>query len=118
MKHRTSGQVYKKRDSKLKPLSEGHRGYIAGVLDGEGHLYIRGEYEGACYSRVRVRITDESIVDFLLEITGIGSICSHMPSQRRKDGGDKKRVYEWQIGNRSEVKQLLIAVLPYLIIHK
>lgn len=110
------GQVYKRRKSKLKPLSEAQKGYIAGLLDGEGHLYIRGEYEGACYSRIRIRITEESVVKFLVKITGIKNVCSHMPSQRRKDGGFKKRVYEWQVGNREDVRQLLINVMPYLII--
>lgn len=111
------GQTYHlTRESRVKTLTDGQRGYVAGILDGEGHLYIRGEYEGACYSRIRVRITDEILVRHLRKITGIGTISSHLPSQRRKDQGARKTIYEWNIGNRADVRMLLIQVLPYLTI--
>lgn len=110
------GQSYKLQPSKMKKMTEAQRGYIAGILDGEGHLYISGEFEGVCVGRIRVRITDECVVTALVRMTGIGSTTSHIPSQRRKDGEEKKRVYEWTLIKRMDVRALLESVMPYLVL--
>ena len=106
------------KETKLKTLTEAQKGYLAGMLDGEGHLYIRGEYEGSAYGVVRVRITADKAVAHLHEITGIGTVNSYVPKQRRKDGGEKRRVYEWIVQSRYDVHALLKELEPYLVIKK
>lgn len=104
--------------SKLKKLSEAEKGYVAGIMDGEGHFYMTGPSQGIAYSRVRVRVTDQCIIKYLKQITGIGSVYEQRPSQRRKDGEEKRLVYEWTVIKRADVRELLQTIHPYLILKK
>lgn len=104
--------------SKLRQLSESEKGYVAGILDGEGHFYVTSHYEGTSFSRIRVRITEKCVTDYLTKITKIGRVSSYIPKGRRKDGGPKKKIYEWTVGRRVEVRDLLLAIKPYLVLKK
>jgi hypothetical protein len=104
--------------SNIKEMNDGQKGYIAGIFDGEGHFYIRGEYEGAVHSAIRVRVTDSCITSYLRKVTGLGTICSYMPKQRRVNGEKKREIFEWAVRTRVGVRDLLNAVLPWLVLKK
>lgn len=104
--------------SKLKKLSPCDKGYIAGILDGEGHLYVIGAYRESSYSRVRVRMTDKCVIDHLIKITGVGLRSAYMPTQLRKDGKPRRKVYEWTVARRTDVRDLLKAVFDHLVLKK
>lgn len=112
------GSMKKVRTTKMKNISDGEAGYIAGIMDGEGHMYVRKEYEGSTHAIIRVRITSKSLADWLHSTTGVGSVCHYVPSQRRKDGNEKKRVYEWCVMNRADVEAVVVRIEPWLIIKK
>ena len=99
-------------------MTEAQKGWIAGMLDGDGHLYIWRGTNGRCYSRVRVRITDEIAVKYLVKITGVGTVNASIPSQKRSDGSDKKTVHEWGVFRRPDTKDLLIAIKDYLVVKR
>ena len=106
------------KESALRQMSEAQKGYIAGILDGEGHLYIRGHYEGTSYSRIRVRMCDKSVISYLAKTTRVGTVTSYIPNGRRKDGGPKRVIYEWTLGKRLDARDFLLAVMPHLIVKK
>lgn len=108
----------KSRETKMLKITDGEAGYIAGIMDGEGHMYVRSEYEGSTHTVIRVRITNKDLVDWLITKTGLGSIAGYVPKQRRKDGGEKRKVYEWCITNRADVEALVSRIEPWLIIKK
>ena len=103
--------------SKLKRLTPAQKGYIAGIFDGEGYLYVT-EHAGHAFSRIRVRMTDLSVLRHLKIITGIGTISGYQPNQKRKDGGQKKHVFEWGLFKRVEVRDILRAVRPHLVLKR
>ena len=107
------------RQSKLKKLTAAQKGYIAGIFDGEGYLYITGEeYDESASSKIRVRMTDRCVLKHLRRITGIGTLTSYWPGQRRKDGGKKKQVFEWGIFKRVDVRDVLMKVRPFLVLKR
>lgn len=108
----------KVRLTKMLKITDGEAGYIAGIMDGEGHMYVRKEYEGSTHTVIRVRITSKPLVDWLIKTTGIGSICSYVPKQRKQDGGEKRKVYEWCLMNRADVEALVSKIEPWLIIKR
>ena len=107
-----------KKKSAVRRMADSECGYVAGMLDGDGQLYVAAEYEGVGYSRVRVRVTDECIVKHLKKITGVGLLSSRVPNQRRLDGGPKKCVYEWTVVRRADIRDLLKVVYPHLVLKK
>jgi len=104
--------------SKLKKLSDAEKGYIAGIIDGESHLYVTAFQSNTHYSRIRTRITDKCITDYLRKTTGVGVVSVHQPKQLKKDGSQKKLVYEWTVFKRVDVRELLKAVMQYLVLKK
>lgn len=65
--------------------------YIAGIIDGEGAIFIsKGKPQKQCISPayvacVRVGNTDKRLIDFLLQVTGVGAIHERkMPNDRWK----------------------------------
>jgi len=90
-------------------ISETSKAYIAGIIDGEGSIMIRG-----CghYDEVLLEVgnTDIKMVDFLKTCYG-GSITTYNPKRA------KRTMFSWRIWcNQAEV--VLRDVSPYLITKK
>lgn len=82
--------------------------YIAGIIDGEGSIYInkaRNSYIVHC----SVTNTNYELMGLLQAITGIGNITrGHINTEK------SKKCYKWIIGPESEIDLFLKEVLPYL----
>lgn len=87
--------------------------WVAGIFEGEGNINIT-KPQGNKRAKVRITIamTDEDVIDRLLEVTGVGT-----KDERRVDEKNPKhsRIYFWRIGRREEVAEFLTAILPYLL---
>jgi len=93
--------------------------YIAGVVDGEGHLTIAKEYDKRqnkqyYYPYIRVGNTNIPFLTFLKEKTGFG----HISSVGVKRKPNHKPAFYWIIGKYSQVQALLEKVIPYLFIKR
>lgn len=77
--------------------------YIAGLIDGEGTFYITKNL----YPRVSVRNTNEQVLVWIHEVTGVGRICS--------DGGrgNHHECFSWTVTTK-QLPALIKEVLPYL----
>lgn len=90
------------------------KGYIAGIIDGEGNLYIAKAHESTFSAKVRVRMTDKNTVNHLKLLTGLGNVNMSLPKQKCKDGSDKRPIWEWCVARREEILSLLTEIKPYL----
>ncbi len=89
--------------------------YMAGILDGEGCVYVNkrkatGRRKTPGYGvKVCVAITDKSIVDWFQRNVELTSIYGFQPKGNRR----YKWVCTW---NNSAAERLLLACQPYLVI--
>jgi hypothetical protein len=85
--------------------------YIAGIVDGEGSIYLtlrkRDKLAKPCFV---VGMTDPVCINALHNATGLGNVNS---STNQTHGF--KCLYTWKVGSRLELYLLLRAIQPYLI---
>lgn len=94
--------------------------YLAGIIDGEGCIYIgnhsSNKESGAKYYQTLIKIssTDICLIDWLMNIFG-GLRGEYTPSQMSKNG--RRQVYFWQVtGER--LTHLCELIYPFILIKK
>ena len=83
--------------------------YIAGLFDGEGSIYYakrkekkkKHNGEGYRYSMsqrisMEITMTDESVVKWVHEVLGVGTVVDKPRKGRRKDGTKYLMQYKWR----------------------
>jgi hypothetical protein len=104
-----------KKISTMNKLTEGQIGYLAAMIDGEGHICLsRGKelkFGGYSYQpEVAVTNTNRTLLVWCRDTTGIGNIAPQRENlEKRKDS------FIWRLSNREIVKFLTI-IQPYLIL--
>jgi len=111
------------------PMSEVDKAYIAGLFDGEGNISIhceegRNRSTAQYYSlRCTIRMTHFPVVEWVQEVTGLGSLLP-LKIQPRKGNGKgndpnlpqkakhNKAILAWTLGTR-QAEQFLMAIRPY-----
>lgn len=101
----------------VKDLTETEAAYIAGIIDGEGCISIQKVRSGnakiasagyAYRGCVAVKMTDESLVRWFQEVTGLGSaIKAQVPS------GNRRQAWAWTCWSKQALA-LLNRVRPHL----
>lgn len=104
------------RRANLKPvpaitMTDAERGYLAGILDGEGSFGMSPLRRKQINVYVTVSNTDRRIVDFLQRCTGIGRVIQ----QPFRKSPNHRVQYIWNIGARNELRALLPLVIPLLV---
>lgn len=94
--------------------------YLAGIIDGEGSIYI-GNFScnkktGAKYYQTNMEVTntDKRLIDWLVQNIG-GRKCSYTAKQTPKNS--RKAVFRWIVSGNL-LTQLCHLLLPYLVIKK
>lgn len=83
--------------------------WIAGIIEGEGCIYINKVRLGkGSLIRVSVRMTDYDTIQSLYDKTGIGRITG--PTQH----GRKKPTWDWKVNRLKDVVRLLLAIYPLM----
>ena len=90
-------------------VPETDRAYIAGLFDGEGSIYFarrrekkkKHKGEGYRYSMsqrisMEITMTDESVVRWVHEVLGVGTVVDKPRKGRRKDGTKYLMQYKWR----------------------
>jgi len=90
-------------------------GYIAGIVDGEGNILSRLRLGRRLQVVVAVTSTDKSLVDWLMRI---GGRFQRDITRSSTNHFGKKEVLRWIVSRRRDVKLLIEAILPYLIIKR
>ena len=94
--------------------------YLAGIIDGEGSIYI-GNFScnpktGSPYYQTNMEVTntDKALIDWLLE--NIGGRFNHY-TEKQTPKNSRKAVYRWIVSG-DLLTHLCHLLLPYLIIKK
>jgi len=90
--------------------------YVAGILDGEGAIFITHDYfqnkNPVHRLVVRIGMIDRRALDFIVDTVGFGKVVQE-PSYEYK-----RRMFRLTYSNREDVKNFLDLVVPYLKIKK
>jgi len=95
-------------------LTEGEKGYLAGLLDGEGSIYIDTE---AKYHTVVISFYNNSreVMEYLKKLLPFGHL---KVVRRRKRNPRHSNGYRFGISCMTDCHRLLKTLLPYLIIKR
>ncbi len=85
----------------LDHLEKWEVGYIAGLLDGEGHIGIHSDY----YAQIAISMKHQDTINWLQETTGIGNIYF----VKQHDA------YRWAVNRTQDAIALLKTVIPFMI---
>jgi len=85
--------------------------YLAGIIDGEGSISLIAPYRRSRGGRVEISVanTSEALIGWLI---ATGFKASILRKQRARV--HHKQAFEWKVRGVA-VRQLLLAVLPYLV---
>ena len=101
-------------EGKSKPLEPGHRGYVAGVIDCDGSIWIATERRHAAPNytlRVSVTNTRRQLPEWFSE--HFGGECRRYPKKSAK----WKDEYRWEVSGLNALPVLTLC-LPYLVIKR
>jgi hypothetical protein len=104
----------------LNNLTETEKAYLAGLIDGEGCITIikskpARKAKNPSYSlQVFINITDERVIRYCKEVTGVGSISFLLVTKRKPTW---KNIWTWCL-RKQDTYDFLVQILPYLIIKK
>lgn len=77
--------------------------WVAGILEGEGTFYLHTGSTRVKLS-IKVKMTDDDVIERLLDITGIGYINGPY------NNGGHKPVYVWSVTNQRDAAALMMTV--------
>lgn len=94
-------------------MTETEAAYVAGILDGEGHLayFHPGAGRGRTRPEMQVDSTDPELIAYLQEV------APGMNIQPRPAKGNRKKIYRWRIGG-TKACALAEKVAPYMRIDR
>lgn len=105
----------------IRSLSPSERGYIAGVIDGEGCITARNDpsvRQGRKFwGYIGVTNTDPRMVLWLRDRIGGHITIQHSERISGKDGKPWKRAYVWRLSMR-QAEVLLKEMMPLLVVKK
>ena len=93
--------------STIRTLTNEEAAYLAGIIDGEGSIDIRG-------NKVIIYVGNTDI-DMMRWLQQIGA---NVYEVRATSSISRKRFYTWNVTRRADVRAVLRRVLPYLIIKR
>ncbi len=87
--------------------------YLAGIVDGEGSLYLRSDKRGPTkYTRIIIGITSIELIEWLREKVGGNPAHTDKPLPKRST------VYRWQVSHHLDCATVLRQIIPYLVIKR
>lgn len=92
------------------------RAWIAGVIEGDGTIYVRKQTSGGHeyrYPTVRIAMTDKDVLDTVATMVGHGNVVGPYVNDKYKEGIPAKPIYQWAV-HGPEALALLKAIMPYL----
>lgn len=105
----------------MNTLTETEKAYLAGLIDGEGCIFI-SKYRGKnnvspVYNlRVIVAMSEKEILEDMQKITGAGRVHYNPTVSKKRENWSE--MWQWITTATADVKALLDAIYPYLRIKK
>jgi len=102
-------------------LSESEKGYIAGLIDGEGTITLEKRKFASdikVHPAVYISNTSLELLTHIREVLGVGTIRRGHRRKSRSTGSERKQDYKLGIHKIREVEGLLKTIKPYLVLKK
>ena len=80
--------------------------WLAGIYEGEGSITQR---RGTNTFQIRIKMTDYDVLERVLQIAGCGTLLAV-----RKYEDYHKQAYQWSIGSKKDITNVLSRILPFL----
>ena len=106
-------------------ISQSDVAYIAGLFDGEGSIYFarriekKKKHKGKGYRTsmsqrisMEITMTDESVIRWVHEVLGVGTVVRKPRKGRRKDGTKYLMQYKWRCTFR-QAHYVCCLIWPY-----
>lgn len=93
----------------MKDLPDWQKGWLAGMVDGEGCIEVAKGGSKFPFARVRIGMTHEPTIRVIAELTSIGSLHC----QERVGRKSRKPLWSWEIASRIDVYMFLSALYSY-----
>ena len=106
-------------------IPETDRAYIAGLFDGEGSIYFakrpekKKKHNGKGYRTsisqrisMEITMTDQSVLIWLHEVLGVGTLRPKRVKGKRKDGTPYLKQYKWRCTFR-DAYQVCLLIWPF-----
>jgi len=108
--------VYNPGDNMYGNSKEAAMGYVGGIIDGEGAIFITHDYfqHKSPVHRIEIRIgmIHKEAVDFLVTTLNVGKVFLE------KSYANKRPMYRLVYQNRDDIRNVLDQVYPYLLVKK
>lgn len=104
------------------PLSEFEKGYLSGLLDGEGSITVfKNREQRGLAKRTRSKLGFTLGINVRIHNTNL-ELLNHINAiyfgHIYRSNKRKNSVYRWEIADKSKIIELLEQLIPYLIVKK
>lgn len=89
-------------------LTDAEIAWMAGLFEGEGCIYVLNQKNNYWY--LKVTMCDKDVVDRFYELAGCGNVKEDPPPKKE----NWSQSYTWLVGDRQNVRRLLLMFLPFL----
>lgn len=113
---RATMKSFKYRGYVVPPLSDAEKGYIAGILDGEGSIGLYVYIDGNKKANLQITNTYKPVLEWILDKMNCGSI--HAISKKHTGFPSRKQCYNWTLSSQPHIREVLKALSPFLQIKK
>jgi hypothetical protein len=96
-------------------LTDAEKGYIAGIIDGEGCISISHHLRGHSSPQIKVKMTNHNCLLWCYQKTSLGRFYPYKLGPAYKFN---KQPYVWIVTKLDEILSLLKLIEPYLIVKK
>ncbi len=111
---KTCGTVETRLRLKARKMTVAERAYLAGIIDGEGCIVATRHKRPTASWRLQVVNTDMGLLEWCIEVTGVGSITTHTHDTNFKRNFT---VYTWACYS-AKAASVLRQIIPYMIIKR
>lgn len=98
-------------ETHIEPMTDLQAAWLAGLFEGEGWITHTRNGKIATRWQVGISMTDQDVIERVLEITGCGHITDH---DRGKVLPGRKTVYRWCVSSKAEMIFIINSILPLL----
>lgn len=90
--------------------------WAAGILEGEGcfSVFKRKDRPNTTTCSIHLEMTDEDIIRRVRDVFNVGTVNIRQNVTGRSDKRPRKVSWIWSVQNKTGVRSVLEAVLPYL----
>ena len=96
------------REVNVNQLSDVDAAYLAGLVDGEGSIVAAMERAARTTWRLTISNTDRPLLQWVRDVTGVGTIVSHVHDNPLHKDSHAWQCYSWN------ARDILLQLLPYM----